>query len=118
VILQEDVPDSCNDTCEISSHDSSQNITEGEESLDMEEAENPVPFVFPGMKPEHKVSYISLHVHSQADFTNIRNCQQSLFVSICLSVDMNRQASSECIVKNIFFKCLKRVLCICTLLAE
>jgi hypothetical protein len=61
VILQDDVPD----TCSISSHDSIQNIPKGEESSDMEEAENPEPFVLPGVKkPEHKVSCISVHVHN------------------------------------------------------
>jgi hypothetical protein len=63
VILQKDVSGSYNDTSPISSHDSTQNYIKGEESPGMEEAENPVPFVYPRMKPEREVSCISVHVH-------------------------------------------------------
>jgi hypothetical protein len=115
VILQNDVPD----TCSISSHDSTQNITKGEESSDMEEAENPVPFVFPEVrKPEHKVSCISVLVHNLADFTNIWNCLISIFMPTYLSIDMNWQASCECVLKVIFVKCLKRILFIRILFVE
>jgi hypothetical protein len=62
VILQEDVSGSYNDTSPISSHDSTQNYTKGEESSGMEETENPVPFVYSQMNPEHEVSCICVHV--------------------------------------------------------
>jgi hypothetical protein len=71
VILQDDVPGSCNDSYPISSHDSTHNSTKGEVSSDMEEAETPVPLVCLGMKPGHKVSCISVCAHCYADFTDI-----------------------------------------------
>jgi hypothetical protein len=63
VILQKEAADSYSDTSPTSSHDSTQNYTKGEECSGMEETENSVSFVYPGMYPERDVSCICVHAH-------------------------------------------------------
>jgi hypothetical protein len=56
VVLQEDVPSLCSDTCLLPSPDGNRGIeVKTEALLAVEQERNPVPISFPGIKAEHEV---------------------------------------------------------------
>jgi hypothetical protein len=71
---QEDVPDSCTETCPASSHDANKAINIKVEVVsDVEEEENPVPISFPGIKAEQAVS--SLFSFPADSWTSAPTCR-------------------------------------------